>query len=353
MPRDPYAVADDPIDTYDTGDRLKGIGGGAASGAAAGAAAGPYGALIGAGIGGVVGAFTTQEQEDAYRQQQQQQHDLQHDLQSHDQYDRMLQNSGLGSALQRQEAVLSARESAARGGLTPAATASLEQRALADANFQFGAERPALYLAAQQIDLARRNQVIQEYQASQGLADNAQPQDYSQALGAATSAVSQLATVKSAPASPAAPTTPSLDASIAPVSAPQIGGSVWDSIMAEGQGGVPTAAAATAPGIPAGAIGAAQTGSGNAVSATGNAAPAAIQPTPVAYAPPQVGPGAGPTSPGAGAPGTPPPGVHPETYAAAQKGDAEYLLAYNARNDPYSSTSDLDELAINNYFTGS
>lgn len=182
----------DEIEGYDAGNYLAGIGGAAASGAAAGSTFGVPGALIGAGVGGLVGAFNTYEQEQAYLEAQRQQLALNKDLQSSDVYDRMMQQEGLLNAASRDQALVDARTAAARAGLSPAAAIALERSTARGVAADQAAQRPGLFLAAQQADLARRQQVLSEYEAAQNLANNARPPDYSELFGQVAGAVGQV-----------------------------------------------------------------------------------------------------------------------------------------------------------------
>ena len=186
--RSPYDQPDEKVQGYDASQWLGGIGAGAASGAATGSVFGPVGTAVG-GIGGaLLGALQTSQEEAAYKAAQEQQNALNKQLASRDVYDRMLQQQGLQTAGAREEAGLQARQAAARGGLTPGAAAALEAQTQTDVAGALAAQRPSMFLAAQQADLARRNQVLQEFSTAQQLANNSQPEDWSEALGGLTKA---------------------------------------------------------------------------------------------------------------------------------------------------------------------
>lgn len=203
MPRayDPYSDdEDEDVDSgYSAGDYAAGALGGAASGATIGQMLLPVpglGAGLGALGGAAVGLFQTAQNAKQYAAAQEQQAALNRELESRDVYDRILQQQGLLAAKQKEETLLAARQAAARGNLTPGAAAALEQQAAADVNFQLGAERPGMFLAAQQADLARRQQVLAEYETAQALANNAAPTDYSEALGALAQGAALYGTVR-------------------------------------------------------------------------------------------------------------------------------------------------------------
>lgn len=183
MPRSGQKTGQWRPDEYGTDKYLLGTGSGIASGAEAGSAFGPWGALVGGIIGGGVGAAQTAEQDKAAQDAQMQQHALEQDLKSTDVYDRMAQATALQGQQARQRAVLDARQAAARAGMTPAAAAEFERQAGLQVDAAMAAQRPSDFLAAQQADLARRQQVLQEYNAAQGLANDAAPTDYSQLWG--------------------------------------------------------------------------------------------------------------------------------------------------------------------------
>lgn len=188
-----YPTTDDP-EYYNAGQWLGGIAAPAATGAAAGATFGPYGALIGGAGGALIGGIDTALSQDAYLAAQAQQAALNKELASTDVYDRMLQQQGLLGAAGRNEALLAARQGASRAGLTPGAALALERQAVADSQAADAAQRPGMFLAANQADLARRAQVLDEYNIAQGLANNAQSPDLSGMYGQLAGAVSKYGT---------------------------------------------------------------------------------------------------------------------------------------------------------------
>lgn len=179
------------LDHYDPLQWLGGIGSTAASGAAAGSAFGPVGTAVGGLAGGLAGAFNTYQNEQAYLEQQRQQLALEADLQSRDVYDRMMQQQGLASSAGRDAALNEARLAASRAGLSPGAAVGLERQVTREFAQDQAAQRPGMFLAAQQADLARRQQVLSEYETAQNLANNAAPPDYSELFGQVAGAAAQ------------------------------------------------------------------------------------------------------------------------------------------------------------------
>lgn len=206
------------VEGYTARQQAVGVGSTALTGAVAGGqVGGAYGALAGGIIGAGVGWYNMDQQEREYIDAQEQQNALNRELKSQDLYDRWLQQYNMQGAMQREEAMLSARQAAARGGLTPAAAASLEQQTRFDYDFAHGAGIPGVLTAAQQADLARRQQVLAEYETAQGLANNAAPVDYSAAFGQLAGAVTQYGTMNTGTAATSPPST--VQAQPAPVAA--------------------------------------------------------------------------------------------------------------------------------------
>lgn len=337
---------------YNASDWIGGIGSGAASGASAGSSFGPWGTLIG-GIGGaMVGGYTTGKDQEKARIAAEQQDALNRDLNSRDQYDRFLSQAALSNAVRNQDQTLQAQQAASRGNLTGAATAGLLQQTSRDQAMQASAEKPGMFLAAQQAEQGRRAQVLQEYQVAQALANNAAPQDRSQMWGDLSQATAMYGTMKKGRSA-----YPNAQADPADVQAAQANvwqdpatseGSWWgaDSNVLQAQGnGVatqPPVLYAPTPEIPVYAGGAAYPVQAPAVapSTAPTVAPSTATVSPVKRpSTPVSGPGNTP----ARAPRVPvvaPSGtvynVSPETAAAT--GDADKLISIPAFDDGVSST---------------
>ena len=195
----------DELDYYGAGEWGAGVGSGLATGAAAGSTFGPWGTLIGGVVGAGVGAFGTYSDQQKYLEAQRQQQELEKELRSRSVYDLMLQQQGLSDARTRQEATVNARQAAARGNLSPQATAMLEQQAMNDLAFAQSAAKPELFLAAQAADRARQQQVLQNYGVAQGLASTATAGigGWQQGLGAAAQGVALVGQMQQANAAAA------------------------------------------------------------------------------------------------------------------------------------------------------
>jgi hypothetical protein len=155
-----------------TGDWLAGIGSGAASGAVAGSSFGPWGAVIGGAAGGLFGAGRTYLGDQAAYEEWERQQALQAELDAvGTDFDTYLASQALAGSIQSRRAAQQAREAAARGGLTEAAGIALEQQAVADVNRAQQAGRASSFVAAKQANLAERQQILDEFQGAQGLAD--------------------------------------------------------------------------------------------------------------------------------------------------------------------------------------
>ena len=207
---DPYAKDDEEIEGYGAGQWLTGIGGGAASGAVTGGTiGGPWGAVIGGVVGAGAGAVSTGLSEEEYRKAQEQQNALNADLGDRSIYDNLIAQQGQREALTREANQVAAQQAAARGNLTPGSTIALQRNVERDQALAAGMERGSLYNAAQQMDLARRNQVLEEYGVAQSLANNAAPSDnFNKSMGALTAAASEYGTYASSKETTADATAP-------------------------------------------------------------------------------------------------------------------------------------------------
>lgn len=349
-----YYSDPEEVENLDTATWATNVGGSTLSGATAGlSVGGPWGALIGGVLGAGVGVATTAEQERAYREAQEQQNTLNQDLQSRDVYDFMLQQQGMAASSQREDARLAARQAAARGGLTPAAAAQLEQNAVQGVNVAHSAALPGVYLAAQQADLQRRGQVLDEYTVAQQLATQNAPPDYSQLWGQVAAGAAQYGTMTGGGQTQAPMTTTDVAAannanvaavSQAPTGAPQqvtlppqsAVNAVSMFPVAPGGVTLPLQGALGPP--PAGVSGLpAETPTLPEAPGAPNAAPAGVSQPPGSAPPggasPSVTPGAANPSgttqvqPGSSA-GRIPTEVRPETVKAAEAGDVEALLRW-------------------------
>lgn len=159
-------------DNYGAGDWALGIGSNALAGGTAGAAFGPIGAAVGAAAGAGLGALTTFEQEQAYKEEQVRQAALDRDLKNSDPLNRTLESFALAHKGHTDQAVLAAREAAARGGLTPEAQASLELQARRDASEVFTKSLPSLYEAAAAAHVQQQGQTLANYTTAQQLASS-------------------------------------------------------------------------------------------------------------------------------------------------------------------------------------
>jgi len=209
----PYGIQTDEIEGYGAGTWAGNIGTGAMSGAATGMTlgGGPWGAVAGGLIGGVAGGVATGADEKDYKAAQEQQNQLKQDLGSRDVYDNLIAQQGIRDSIQMEAAQTEAAQAGNRYNLTGASTAALQAKAARDLQLQSSLERGQLYLTAQQMDQARRDQVLQEYGASQELANNATASagQNMASLGQAMGAAAQLGTMmKSSNAIPSVDSAP-------------------------------------------------------------------------------------------------------------------------------------------------
>lgn len=344
-----YYEPDEELDQYGASDWATGVGTGALTGATAGSAFGPWGTVIGGVVGAGAGAIGTYVDQQKYLAAQRQQQDLERELRSRETYDLMLQQQGLNDARARQEAVLQARQAAARGNLSAEATAMLEQQALTSLAEAQGAAKPGLFLAAQQADQARQNQVLAQYGAAQELATRATQGvgAWQQGLGTAAQGAALVGTMRGQqPTAPAAVVEQSAitqPVMFAPAS-PEDAAAYWrvDPTIHAGLSIPPAGASVTAP--------------ATALPSAATATPAASVPGPVAataipaeafaaYPSANSGLRSGPLP----APDARPPTLTPlpSTVQAAARGDADELVdlteldqafiqAYGSSNSLYS-----------------
>lgn len=149
------------------------IGSGAATGLATGAAFGPVGMGVGAGLGAGLGVVKSVVQNRELADAAAQQADLDRKLAMKQNVDAFQTSSALALGAQRAQAQQEADAQAARMGLTPGSAANLRTAALSQVNAQGAQDRAAGMGAAAAADRANREEILNEFNTAQGLANNA------------------------------------------------------------------------------------------------------------------------------------------------------------------------------------
>ena len=193
MPR----YEDDEIESLGADQYLAGIGGGALTGAVSGSTFGPIGTAVGGVGGALLGGLGVYQQNQQYKDSQLQQAELEAKLEDNSLYEGLIQQQGMREALARRQAETDISAAAARGNFTPESALGFQRQAITDRGIQSGIERASLYTAAQQMDQARRQQILQEEMVKQQLADATAPDNtFQQALGGAAQAAAMYGTIK-------------------------------------------------------------------------------------------------------------------------------------------------------------
>jgi len=168
---------------------LQGAGTGATTGASIGTAIAPgIGTAIGAGAGALVGigagALQKNADEKALAEAEKRDAELQKKLDAVDNLDKFAEVVNVGRAGKEQEAAISAKQAAARGGLSAAAGEGLGETARHNIGLESSAALAGALPAAVQADTAERNRIIgEEFGRQQLLDDASSTEDIIGALG--------------------------------------------------------------------------------------------------------------------------------------------------------------------------
>lgn len=203
MPYDPYAPPDEEIDKYGATEYGTAAASGALSGGITGSAAGPWGTAVGSVVGAGVGLIGAGQADSQYQKAQEQQLKLDQELFNNKMgyYEQAMTGAAARDAFAQEKLAADVTGAAARANLTPGAELALRQSMQREQGMASAANRMSATQGAAGLVNAGSQRILNEYNMSQALANDAAPSEFTnQALMAAAQSGAQLATMKNSDA---------------------------------------------------------------------------------------------------------------------------------------------------------